>query len=300
MYKQAENKVAVTKGRNRYKNIYKGLELLEASIKAKIKDKQKILIKPNFLHLQNQLSSTHAQAVKAILDFLVNIGYKRPITIAEGQYEGDLHHYLKHYNYYDELEGYNVKYISLNKSATFKIKINNPNIVLKSFNIAQPVKDSDFIISVCPMKTHYHVHATLSLKNLAVGSLIVPKSQYFGSHYRGMIHHSNNETHNYIYEFTRQIRPDLSVLDGFIGMQGNGPGHGTPKKAKIAVCGLNPVSTDAVGSYLMNLNPYEIKYLKLLDEKGFGPIDINKLEIIGVKNIDKHRKDFEHAQIRNP
>ena len=50
----------------------------------------------------------------------------------------------------------------------------------------------------------------------------------------------------------------------------------------------------------MNLNPYEIKYLKLLNEKEFGIINIDQLDIIGVKNIHKHRKDFAHAQIRNP
>ena len=56
MLKSAGNKVSIIHGSNRYRNIYKALELIKPEIKAEIKNKKNILIKPNFLHLKNQLN----------------------------------------------------------------------------------------------------------------------------------------------------------------------------------------------------------------------------------------------------
>ena len=107
------------------------------------------------------------------------------------------------------------------------------------------------------MKTHHWAGATLSMKNLfgTVPSGIYgwPKNVL---HWAG-IDESIADLHAH---FPRQF----AIVDGIVGMEGNGPIQGTPKPVGVLVAGTDPVSVDATCCRIMKIDPFEIQYLRLV------------------------------------
>lgn len=286
--------VAVVYGPNRYQNIYWSLQLIKDKIQEKIKNKKKIVIKPNFVHVANQLSATHVQAVKAVLDFLSKFT-KQKIIIAEAPYDGTLDQALLNYGYLDELEDYNVEFVDLNLDKTKTFEFQDKELGLKAIKlqIAKTLLESDFLISVTPPKTHDSVIITLTLKNVAVGGIIVPLDSKWKTHYRDLIHESFRQTNIIIYKLAKIFPPHLCIIDGFVGMEGDGPGHGTPIEMNLAISGLDFLAVDTVGAYLMGFNPKNIGYLHFCKEARLGIGDLDKIKIVGVRDLKKYRKKFK-------
>jgi uncharacterized protein (DUF362 family) len=112
------------------------------------------------------------------------------------------------------------------------------------------------LVSMPKMKTHHWVGATLSMKNLFG---LVPGGIYGWPknvlHWAG-IAESIADLHA---AFPRQF----AIVDGIVGMHGNGPIQGTAKYAGVLVAGSDPVAVDATCCRIMRINPYGIDYLRL-------------------------------------
>jgi uncharacterized protein (DUF362 family) len=125
-------------------------------------------------------------------------------------------------------------------------KLYLPNIALRA----------DLLVSMAKMKTHHWVGATLSMKNLFG---VVPGAIYGWPknvlHWAG-IHESIADLHA---AFPRQF----AIVDGIVGMEGNGPIQGSPKHAGVLVAGKDPVAVDATCCRIMRIDPSQIAYLRL-------------------------------------
>ncbi len=82
-----------------------------------------------------------------------------------------------------------------------------------------------------------------------------------------------------IADLNRIYKPDLSIIDGIIGMEGFGPLEGTPKRIGVIVASKDPVSADTVGAQIFGINPPSIKYLEYAENLGIG--SMRKIEILG-------------------
>jgi len=284
-------KVSIIKGNNRYQNIIQSINALKDEISQAISGKQKILIKPNFLYANKPIASTNVQAVKATLDFLSQFS-NQEIIIAEAPFSGTLEQAVKNYHYSEILKNYNIKYLDLNQEPTkqVELKINNSEKI--KLNIARPVLESDFRISVCPAKTHDTVIVTLGIKNLAVGSIIASSAK-LGKNCRSEIHGDHFKTNKILFELIKIIPPHLTIIDAWQGMEGDGPVNGTPVDMKLALSSLDPVAADSVMAYLMGFNPSDIGYLYLASQANLGTNDPNAVELIGNADLKLAKKPFK-------
>jgi uncharacterized protein (DUF362 family) len=57
------------------------------------------------------------------------------------------------------------------------------------------------------------------------------------------------------------VRPGFAIVDGIVGMEGNGPTQGTPKQCGVLVLGDDPVAVDSTCARIMGLLPERIDYL---------------------------------------
>jgi uncharacterized protein (DUF362 family) len=79
------------------------------------------------------------------------------------------------------------------------------------------------------------------------------------------------------------FRPaDLTIVDGIVGMEGDGPIAGIPKKLDIVMGGNNLVATDAAMCAIMDFNPLDSGLIKNVYERGIGPVELNKIDFSGV------------------
>jgi uncharacterized protein (DUF362 family) len=290
------SKISLTCGDDRYKNILNALNLQGDYLREIIRGNSKIVIKINFVHTdRGGLAVTHPEAVKAVLDFILQFNDSE-ITIAEAPFHKDFEHGLKKFGYYDVLRGYPVKFVDLNKDQVEKFVITElrlkPSLKKKyKVKIAKTILDSDFRIAVGPPKTHDTFVVTLGLKNLAVGSTIVKK--FNGYHYRYMYHLGHYQGNLVLKEVCKLTFPHLNIIDGFQAMEGEGPNDGDLVDWKIAVLGTDALAVDSFVVKLMSFDIDNIGYLHYLKEEDFGETDINKIEILGEKDWQKFQKKFK-------
>jgi uncharacterized protein (DUF362 family) len=267
------------------------LKNIEDEVIKSIGDKT-ILIKPNMV-LENRPScATDPIAVKAILDFL-KPHYKKQIIIGESTAAWnnvttlDL---FKQYGYLFLANDYNVKFIDLNASEYEYRHIwgadNKPCFI----RVNKPFLDPNiYIISAAKMKTHAQCIVTLSLKNVLMAAPIndYQKNNWnvgdkFNMHVYNILEADANGPIFYnMFQMAHYVYPDLGVIDGFVGMEGNGPDAGTDINSKMAIASLDALAADTVGAIVMGFDPNIIPYMKFLNQGGFGQGNIDEIEIIG-------------------
>jgi uncharacterized protein (DUF362 family) len=88
------------------------------------------------------------------------------------------------------------------------------------------------------------------------------------------------------------LHPSLTVIDGFQGMQGNGPISGTAVDHRVCVVSTDYLAADTVGASLMGINPTDMGYLTHLAAANVGEFDVTKMEILG-EPIAKLTKKYQ-------
>ncbi len=153
----------------RYENISHALRLLSQTID--LAGKRQVLIKPNFVMARKPLACTHADAVRAVLDF-VRARYDGPLTIAEGPSAEPAADAFRLLGYEPLARAYDAALVDLNHDKPLPVEVYDWRMQPLHLQLARSVVESDFRISVGPPKTHDVVIVTLSLKNMIMGSLI--------------------------------------------------------------------------------------------------------------------------------
>lgn len=290
--------VGLVKGSDRRENIYKSLKLIEDQVFSAIGDKQ-ILIKPNFVQTSNQLAATHADAIRGILDFL-QPHYKKEIIIGEAAatQEGTFAGY-KNYGYPDLAKEYKVKLVDLNLgNYQYRYTIGEKNAPTP-IRIASSFLDPNlYIISAAVLKTHGFASVTLSLKNMLLGAPIndyKSKSDKFHMH-MGPHGEPDDILHFNMFHLAQEVYPDLAVIDGFTGMEGDGPSRGTPVDSRIALASVDPVAADTLGARLMGFDAKKILYLSSMAEAGMGQGNLDKIKVLG-NRVDQCSYRFKNSPL---
>lgn len=272
--------VSLVKSKDSYDGVLAALKPLEKSVKKALKGKKRPLIKVNFVSTHEPLAATPVEAVQATLDFLQPL-YSGKIMIVEGATLGSTPEGWRNFDYLPLKRKYKVKLVDLNHDRTRPVKLLDRQGRPFSIPLCQTVEKSDFVISICRPKTHDTVVVTLTLKNLLVGSILR----------RGLIH-QGKMIHQNLLRLAKIIKPDLAILDGTFGMEGNGPVSGEAITAGWALASLDWLTADSLAAWLMGFNLKDIGYLFLAHQKKLGQAYPGRnVKVIGEKPA-KLRKKF--------
>jgi uncharacterized protein (DUF362 family) len=248
------------------------------------------------------LASTHADTLEGVCEFLKSIGKLQNVIIAESAANGPTFEGFSNFGYSRISDKYKVRLVDLDQELydiiyVFDEKDFKPHPVRMSNILLDP---DAYIISVARMKTHDRVVATLSLKNIVFGAPIKDMGFAYGSNRKEgtkidkpIVHGSGFRGINYnLYALARQLHPDLAVIDGFEGMEGQGPNSGTAVDHKICIASTDWLAADRVGIETMGIDFARVGYLNFCAEAGLGVADLNKIEIIGERIAD-HIKTYK-------
>jgi uncharacterized protein (DUF362 family) len=300
---QRENflsQVSLTTGDSRADMVFRGLKPFSEQIATNIGNRR-VVLKPNNVSIKDQLASTHAETLEGILEFLKSIRKDTNVTIAESAAGGATFDGYSTFGYYRLAEKYKIKMVDLDQEP-FKIlyvfdeKDFRPHPVRMASLLLDP---DSYIISATPMKTHDRIVATLSLKNVVVGAPIKDKG-FTWSHSndpniindKPVVHGGGIRGINYnLFVLSDQLHPHLSVIDGFRGMQGNGPVGGSPVDHRVSVVSTDWLAADRVAVELMGIDFAKVGYLNYCANAGKGVADLNKIQIIG-ESISNHKKSY--------
>ncbi|MDR0796294.1 MAG: DUF362 domain-containing protein [Tannerella sp.] len=291
-------KVSLATGSGRAEVAFKALQPFSKEI-AQAVGNRKIIVKPNMVTSTIQLSAVHKDTIEGILEFYKSINKLENVVVAESVADGPTMKAYDNYGYVPIAEKYKVKLLSLDDTTPQVLYVMDElDLRPKPVRMSSLLTDrNNFVMSVGRMKTHDRVVATLSLKNVVVGAPIKEPGYSWGADRRkearsdkAIVHGNGFRGINYnLFALAYHIRPDLAFVDGFEGMEGDGPNNGTPVDHKICIAGFDWLAVDRVGLELMGIDPGRVGYLTFCGEAGLGQFNINKIEITGEKLSDHIR-----------
>jgi uncharacterized protein (DUF362 family) len=300
---KSRSTVAIVKGEQRRKNVTDALAAIDHEIRPAMRRKKYVIIKVNNVSTVNQLAATHADAIFGILDYLLP-RVKMPVVIAESS-AGDTMTGFHNFKY-DEIakatRARKVSLVDLNTEAKFQvIPLVDFDLHIQPVRLAARLLDPDaFVICSGVLKTHNTVVATLSVKNMVLGAPLhsAPKETPKWNDKR-KYHTGVRQTHYNMLLTAQKMRPHwgVAVLDGFEGMEGNGPASGTPVPSRIAIASTDFVAADRVGVECMGIDPGWPGYLNYCGQLGLGNYDIAKIDVIGEKIATVRKKYQMHKDI---
>lgn len=220
---------------------------------------KRVLLKPNLVEFEASTAiNTHASIIAAAIELFERLGASE-ILIGEGPgHRRDAIYLASEAGYRTGIPRFDHRFVDLNRDDVSAVRrfADLPEIFLPNTALR-----ADLIVSVAKMKTHHWAGATLSMKNffgLVPGSVYGwPKNQL---HYIGI--------DRSIAELYRIFPRSFAIVDGVIGMEGNGPVQGEPKACGAIVMGSDLVAVDATCCRLMRIDPERIGYLRLASHLG--------------------------------
>jgi uncharacterized protein (DUF362 family) len=293
--------VAIEHGGERRRNVYNALKAIDKDLQAKMKGKRYAIIKPNFVNTVNQLAASHVDTMRGILDYLGE-RFKGPVVIAESSAGNTLQGFenFKYSALPPEYRKQRLQLIDLNDEARFeRVALLDPDLHIVPCRIAARLVDPEaFVISSAMLKTHNTVVASLSIKNMVLGA---PLHQANGETTRWnekrKYHVGLRQTHYNMMVTAQRLNWGASVVDGWEGMEGNGPNSGTPVASRIALASTDYVAVDRVAAETMGINPEWLGYVKYCGQLGLGQFDPARIDVIGARVADVKKAYRMHPDI---
>ncbi len=152
---------------------------------------------------------------------------------------------------------------------------NNNAAILKEFKIAKTVKSVDVVVSVPKLKTHGLTRYTGAIKNM-FGS--IPANGKKNVH---LLAPKNRLMAQALVDVYEMVQPHITIMDAVIGMEGNGPNAGDPRKVGLIITGFDGVALDAVASTIIGFDPMKVPIIKYAHERKLGTAIMNNINIVG-------------------
>jgi uncharacterized protein (DUF362 family) len=236
---------------------------------------KRVVLKPNLVEYhRDKVINTDPRIVAAVIELCQREGAGE-VIVAEGPgHWRNVEYLVSASGLGDVLRHYQVSFVDLNHDEPVKQLNAGRATGLPYLYLAKTIVTAEVLISLPKLKTHHWAGATLSLKNL-FGTLPGtcygwPKNEL---HWRGIP--------NSIIDIALTRTPDLAIVDGIIGMEGDGPLNGTAKPMGVLVMGSDLVAVDATCCRLMQLDPAHVPYLMLGRDRRLGRLGEQEIEQLG-------------------
>jgi uncharacterized protein (DUF362 family) len=233
---------------------------------------KRILLKPNLVETASGAPhiNTHPLVLRGAIETFLKLG-AAAVMVAEGPgHRRDTLAVYEESGLADVLTEDRIAFHDLNYITGDTVPNLGRQSTLKTLTFPALFREVDWIVSMAKMKTHHWAGATLSMKNL----FGVMPGIYYGWP-KNVLHHAGIE--NSILDINATLKPSFAIVDGIVGMEGDGPIMGDPKRAGVLVMGRNLAAVDATCCRIMGIDPYKVPYLERADN-WLGPIGEGAIE----------------------
>lgn len=256
-----------------------------------VKTGQKVLLKPNLLAGEppEKAVTTHPAVVRAVIRLVKACGGIPMVGDSPGL------EFNPNYNLFKKIcqttgiwaaveeEGAEIVHFG---SAKKEVEFPEGRIY-KKIILSEAVTKADVIINLPKLKTHSLTTYTGAVKNLFG---CIPGLHKAEIHFRAA--EKRDMFCRILVDIYRLVKPSLTIMDAVIGMEGEGPHHGSPKEIGLILAGTDGVALDTVACSLIGIDPLSILTNKFGQEDGAGISDLKEIEVIGEKIEEVKIKNF--------
>jgi uncharacterized protein (DUF362 family)/Pyruvate/2-oxoacid:ferredoxin oxidoreductase delta subunit len=255
------------------------MKLLEplGGLGAFCKSGDRVLLKPNFIMPKTveSAATTNPAVITAMVTLLKELG----CTVAVGDSPGlaSAAAVANKLGLTAELKRYNVPIVELDTLAPFNTERSAVfERRFKSLQLARELNDYDRIINLPKLKSHGQMGLTLATKNLFGCVSGHNKAQW---HFE--VGRDTREFARLLVEIALTVNASLHILDGIIGMDGNGPSHGRPRSLNVLAAGMNPLAVDRVIVEMVNKKPEQFPIFEAARTLHISGADLAQIEVVG-------------------
>jgi len=245
--------------------------LIATGLKPELMAGKRVLLKPNMVEPSRTTPhmTTHPNVVVAAAD--VFRGWGASVTVGEGPgHVRDTEMALVESGLQSALQSAKVPFADINYEEVGWVANRGREAKLNGFFFPKTVLEADLIVSLPKLKTHHWAGMTAAMKNLYG---VIPGIKYGWP--KNVLHHAGIP--QTVHDINASLPKTMTIVDGIVCMEGDGPIMGSPKPLGLLAMGTNVTAVDATLARIMGLNPWRIAYLKLAAGH-LGPIDERCIE----------------------
>jgi uncharacterized protein (DUF362 family) len=244
-----------------------------------------VLLKPNMVEYEaNQAINTHPLVVVGAADALRRAG-AREVLVGEGPgHRRDVEYLLTSTGLIDYLRDLRVPFVDLNHDDVREVALRSWFTGLRSMALPASVLRADLVVSLPKLKTHHWAGMTCSMKNFFG---VVPGAVYGWP--KNLLHLKG--IHASILDLVATVRPGLTIVDGIVGMEGDGPIMGRARPLGFIAMGTDLPAVDATCARVIGIDPAKVTYLNAAG-KFLGNVRPDRIEQRG-ERIERYRVDFD-------
>ena len=246
---------------------------------------KRILLKPNLVETDAGAIhiNTHPAVVYGAAQAFLRLGAEK-IIVAEGPgHCSDTLLVLEESGMAEMLWSDRIPFVDLNYDQGYTTRNIGRYSSLNNLTFPETLRQVDWVVSLAKMKTHHLAGVTLSMKNLFG---VMPGSYYGWP--KNVLHYAGIDAS--ILDIVCTLQPQFAIVDGIVGMEGDGPIMGTPKPAGVLVMGRNLPAVDATCARIMGIDPHRIRYLAEAARR-LGPVYASDIIQVG-EPVASVRTDF--------
>ena len=265
--------------------VQRGIQLCHLDVRGK-----RVLLKPNLVEFDpNGVINTHPAVIEAAADAFRTLG-AREVIVAEGPgHRRDNEYLLGASGLHDVIKEHRIRYVDLNSDDVRLTTLKSGYTDFKQLYLPETLYNADLLVSMPKLKTHHWAGVTLSLKNMFG---VIPGSVYGwpknALHWAGI--------NGSIVDINSSLPlPRFAIVDGVVGMEGNGPLQGQAKESAVLLFGSDLVAVDATAARLMKIEPRKVKYLAMAGEF-LGNLGAEQIEQVG-EPIERYQQDFRVIEV---
>jgi uncharacterized protein (DUF362 family) len=248
---------------------------------------KRVLVKPNLVDFIDDHPATTAPAmVAAVLDLLKELGASEVVVGDGPALRREAWPVVEASGLASVLAARGVRFVDLNYDDPRPVPARDGWFLHeREIWLPRHVREADLIVSVPKLKTHHWAGVSLSMKNLFG---IVPGARYGWP--KNILH--INGIPLSVMGLYQIVRPIVAVVDGIVGMEGDGPLFGKPVMHGLLAVGADPLAVDATCAGLMGFSPDDVDHLNLGKWAGVGQVEA--IEVRGAEPEDLQRQ-YERA-----
>lgn len=253
-----------------------------------VKDGMCVVIKANLVSAMKpeEAATTHPTLVCALAELLC----ERGAEVIVGDSPGGLYNSVFVGRVYTasgmrEVEKHGGK---LNNDYSERATVFPEGKILNSFTYTAYLDRADLIINFCKLKSHGMMGMSCAAKNMfgAIPGIIKPEYHYRFPKYEDFA--------DMIVDLDEYFHPTLSIADAVIGMEGNGPTAGTPRRLGCLLASRSPHTLDLVAAKIIGLDISDVPTLDAALRRGLIPQSVNEVRMHGSFS-EFVLTDFEHV-----
>jgi uncharacterized protein (DUF362 family)/ferredoxin len=236
-----------------------------------VKPGQSVLLKPNLLAGKppEAAVTTHPSLVKAVIKLVRQAGADALVGDSPGI--GSFERVAEKSGIAQAVEAAGGKLIAFGETRIVKT-----SGTFRQLELATAYLDADVVINLPKLKTHEMMTLTCGVKNLYGAVVGTAKA---GLHLTAG--HSKELFAGLLLEIAQARPVALTIVDGIIAMEGNGPNSGTPRQLGLLIAGENPVAVDTIAAKLVGIPPALLPVELEARRRGLSGTECGQIKVFG-------------------